>query len=1083
MSDTNIQTESRPDPLLKSSLGGHLAFWSILFFLSTAWAMWDEFVGKRGYLGYQAAWAQAYEDVISSEKDKQEALEEDVKKDPSYVAWGKEIDAIQKKVKQRVGEIKERSILLQRQVAAISAARKRPAGLIGMVHNRAESAAGRTREKKKQQYEKLKNKDPLPVELPQADGTTKTVTHTFAEWTKILINKKTSNAETGEPGVGALAQERGRLGAPIQVLRKKQADFLDLNLKGLELAQLASLLRSIDTLETGIKQVHVEDVGLVDRCTTCHLGALAPIDITRKKLTDIAGVKDPDLQALFMSHPRPDPLSDAPDLLDLHPPARFGCSPCHGGNGTGTISTHLAHGLNKHWMWKLYARENFEAGCQQCHDSSLVLPGAPVLNAGRELFRQRGCWSCHKREGFNIEVEQLTLVSTALKANSAMTRQRLKEQRDVQAILDDESVEDDETLRRAGNRVDSIRMRLSSLETERATLSKQVRNLNLERKRQGPNLKELRAKIKRDWILPWLEDPRGFRPTTTMPQFRFEGNQAKAIAAFLWQNAIDPAKSGNPVAKQAPADATKGRELFETRGCMACHTTDDQERKAGGFAADLSRVGEKVNYDYLARWIYDPRQRLAPYSPELKARTVIADPDGVGDGDVMAADYAQKNLAPKWDRDNTVCPQTGGELVVENQTVMPTLRLTWDEARQIASYLATKRTDKAYPPATFLNDTSLFKAGRKWVKHYGCAGCHEIKGFEEEAPVGTELTKEGSKPIERLDFGLLTFDYKRTKDKKSGRKRYSHKHFFMDKLKTPEIFDKNKVKPPEEKLKMPNFGFADEERIALTTFLLGSVDSQYPDRFYYRPQGAEKDIERGWWLVKKYNCVGCHTFRPGDIPAIQQLEWFRGETKENIDKAAPQLVGQGFRTNPKWLTKFLQNPALVRKDNPKYHGNGVRPYLNVRMPTFKLTNNEVQILVRFFAALANQALPKVDAPIDPLTLVETAAAKAAFAGKVCLKCHVTDQPPGPLTNAPSFLLAAERLNPDWMRRWMVEPSALDPTTKMPGGIFTRDPRGRWVFAGRPADWPPELRRYDGDHANLLVRYMRQYNLINPPKGD
>ena len=51
-----------------------------------------------------------------------------------------------------------------------------------------------------------------------------------------------------------------------------------------------------------------------------------------------------------------------------------------------------------------------------------------------------------------------------------------------------------------------------------------------------------------------------------------------------------------------------------------------------------------------------------------------------------------------------------------------------------------------------MDDPKLKDEGKKWVRHYGCAGCHEISGFEDEGRIGTELTFEGSKPIERLDF-------------------------------------------------------------------------------------------------------------------------------------------------------------------------------------------------------------------------------------------------------------------------------------------------------------------------------------------
>jgi len=55
-----------------------------------------------------------------------------------------------------------------------------------------------------------------------------------------------------------------------------------------------------------------------------------------------------------------------------------------------------------------------------------------------------------------------------------------------------------------------------------------------------------------------------------------------------------------------------------------------------------------------------------------------------------------------------------------------------------------------------MDDPKLKGEGKKWIRHFGCAGCHEISGLEDEGRIGTELTTEGSKPIERLDFALLT---------------------------------------------------------------------------------------------------------------------------------------------------------------------------------------------------------------------------------------------------------------------------------------------------------------------------------------
>lgn len=1051
----------QPDPLLRSSLGGHLVFWSFLLVVSTGWIFWDEFIGKRGYLSYQAAFVAAYDNLLINEHVAQQAREAAAYASDEYQALQRAIDAEAAKNRDRLAEIDARTALISQQLAAINNVIKFPKGRIGALNYRIDEAEGPARERLKTLRDRIATEKKFPVDLPQLDGSTKTIEDTYAN---LLRKNEELRAERTE-----LGRERAEKDSVRAQKAREQAKWVDMNMPGLTPDAIVDLRRELAGFERGIKQIHVADVGLVDRCETCHVGIRAPVEITPEKLV-AAGIdeKDEAMQTMFVSHPRPGPLAGQPDLLEIHPPEQFGCSPCHNGNGAGTISTHLAHGLNKHWLWKLYEPENYEAGCQQCHEGSLHLQGAPVLNEGRWIFLNRACWGCHKREGYNREPEQLQATVVALQANRAARDEKVKEQRAVAAVLDDPDAPVAQ-VEKAIERANAITVELSQLETERGALRAKQRNLNFERKRQGPNLKEIKAKLRREWLVPWLKNPRAFRPSTKMPAFRLNDRQVEAIAAFVWNRALDIG-----VPRQPQGDPAKGRELFVQRGCMGCHRWESEYPGKGGvFAADLSRVGEKARYDYLVRWIYDPKLRLAPYSPAKKAKD--------GAGDVTVDDYRRAGKKPVWNRLHTDCPVTGEEMVVENQTVMPRLRLTWEEARDIASFLMTLRDPSAnYGDAGFSEDPSadMLAYGEKLVKHFGCAGCHEIRGLEEEPPIGTELTKEGSKPLERLDFGLLTFDFKRgnTDTDGDGRKeKYNHKSFFMNKLWKPEIWDRGKDRTEFEALRMPNFGLSRHERVAVTTFLLGSVDSRFPERFYFSPEGPQQDIEHGWWIVKKYNCIGCHQFLPNEKPRIQTLDWFSGES---IGEAPPSLVGQGFRTNPKWLAKFLDNPALT-EDPAKSHRNGVREYLKVRMPTFDLTDNEIQTLVRFFAAMAKQRLPQVDPPIETLPPEGVAAAKAAFEKQVCLKCHITT---GPLTDqviAPSFVISGERLNHEWMRRWLLDPQQLAPGTKMPAGLFVRNrAQGRWVFAGDPQQWPKALQSWKGDHVDLLVRYMRQYDRIH-----
>ena len=284
------------------------------------------------------------------------------------------------------------------------------------------------------------------------------------------------------------------------------------------------------------------------------------------------------------------------------------------------------------------------------------------------------------------------------------------------------------------------------MDAQEEQLDNRSHDLQQEIKKVGPDLKEVRMKIHKEWIPYWLQNTHEFRPTTKMPQFRLQPDEVQAIAAFIWQSGI----TGPALPKQAPGDAAHGKVLLESRGCLACHSVGEGSAMIGGtFAANLSRVGEKDNYDYLVRWVHNPRERTRPYSPFEKR-------------DLGPEDYAKHNQPFVFDLDHSRSPDDGHELVVQQPTVMPSLRLSIEDSRDIASYLMTlKHADAHYDPADFMDDPNLKAKGKTLVQFYGCAGCHEIAGMEEEGRIGTELTNEGSKPIERLDFALLTEDAKR----------------------------------------------------------------------------------------------------------------------------------------------------------------------------------------------------------------------------------------------------------------------------------------------------------------------------------
>ena len=102
--------------------------------------------------------------------------------------------------------------------------------------------------------------------------------------------------------------------------------------------------------------------------------------------------------------------------------------------------------------------------------------------------------------------------------------------------------------------------------------------------------------------------------------------------------------------------------------------------------------------------------------------------------------------------------------------------------------------------------------------------------------------------------------------------------------------------------------------------------------------------------------------------------------------------------------------------------------------------------------------------------IERSIARNMFvSGTPCLKCHITGEPVHDAKAiAPNFLLASQRLKPDWVFRWLLDPAQISPGTAMPTGLFRKEGE-RWVV--NLPNPPTDVANYHDDHARLLVRYM------------
>jgi len=79
--------------------------------------------------------------------------------------------------------------------------------------------------------------------------------------------------------------------------------------------------------------------------------------------------------------------------------------------------------------------------------------------------------------------------------------------------------------------------------------------------------------------------------------------------------------------------------------------------------------------------------------------------------------------------------------------------------------------------------------------------------------------------------------------------------------------------------------------------------------------------------------------------------------------------------------------------------------------------------------------------------------KQMFVAYQCAKCHATreDQPLNDDIRAPNLLLAKDRLRPEWILQWLIDPQTLQENTKMPNFFsFNEDDDGNPIYTDADA---------------------------------
>ena len=505
----------------------------------------------------------------------------------------------------------------------------------------------------------------------------------------------------------------------------------------------------------------------------------------------------------------------------------------------------------------------------------------------------------------------------------------------------------------------------------------------------GPNLIKIASKLEPEWVANWIRDPRAVKASTWMPKIWYNSNtnspedvvrsevEIDAVVAYLFANSIDHEPA---IAFPGRGNAENGQQILESVGCLGCHITGDESREDAGprrtFGQPLQAIGSKTSYVWLFDWIRNPRHYSEEtFMPDLRLN------------DFEVADVATYLMSLTGD-DGMAAGATYQASDVD--------AVLLDYMRAIVPYEEAQETI-----AGMSQDERQLELGRRAIGRYGCYSCHQISGFDDVQPIGTELSQEGSKLLPQFDFAFV-HDIPHTK-----------RDWINSKLLDPRVYDRGRILQPLEKLRMPNFGFTEAEARLLTTAVLSFQREVQPKASQVLRSARKDAVINGRNLVRRRNCVACHEIE-GDGGDYRQLV-------EDPSLAPPLLTPEGAKVKPDWLYAFLRGPITIR------------PWLDVRMPSFGLDDAHWNDVLDYFAGISDSVGPfrTHEAVADVGT---TQTGEDLFDLLRCQQCHVLDTIPDDqdVANlAPDLRMARERLQPDWILDWLIRPLDIQPGTRMP----------------------------------------------------
>ncbi|MBI1840056.1 MAG: c-type cytochrome [Verrucomicrobia bacterium] len=634
--------------------------------------------------------------------------------------------------------------------------------------------------------------------------------------------------------------------------------------------------------------------------------------------------------------------------------------------------------------------------------------------------------------------------------------------------------------------------------------------------RRSPILSEIGSRATPQHLRAFLSDPQSVKPGTPMPDLLHAltpSARSEAVDALV--HYLSSLRGTNvPAASGASAHLIQqGQRLYHTVGCVACHAPQDRPDSLGqdAFSAlesasiPLGPLARKTTVDALAQFLQDPlktrpsgrmpslnlgrgealaiatyllREQASsgPKGPRVRMpglhydyfETLVHATAGLESAaPTLSGSVEQFTLAPKR-RDEQIGFRFTGALTVPREATYTFFVASDDGAKLWIDGQVIVDNDGVHAPSEKSGKLAL-KAGEHsiallYFNEY--AGGELAVRWQEEGhgkrPIPSAALSHTSESMQPLEPENLALDPAKVARGETlfGSMGCAACHLGAAPGKGPSsaapALAALRTDAPKGCLGSPGpaaarFAFSEEQRAAMRTTL--SKPSKLREPLLPKAQLAR--------TLAALNCLACHSRDGAGGPTEARNGFFTTANNEDLGdegRMPPHLSGVGDKLRTDWIQKVLLEKAAVR------------PYMAARMPQFGKEN--VGMLPDLFEKADSVGASAAQVPAPSAADEKFGRQLVGTGGLSCIACHVFSGRKSLGVPALDLTMISQRLKHDWFARYLVDPAALRPGTRMPSfwpegkaankdilnGDTSRQIEAIWNYlaAGRAAKLPEGL---------------------------